>query len=113
MRPTCRVVAMRLPGVDESGQLSPRLANHVDTCLRCQAEAARYRSLQRRLGQLEAVTYPAPEGLAAAVIERLSRPMPQVASLRRRLVPSPAAVAAATGAAVATVIVLRRLQASV
>ena len=113
MKPTCRVVAMRLPGVDDAADLSPRLANHVSTCLRCQAEAARYRTLQRRLGSLEEVNYAAPEGLVASVMGRLSDPLSEVVALRHRLIPSPAAVAAATGAAVVAIVVLRRLQAPV
>ena len=113
MRPTCRVVAIRLPGVDDITDLSPRLAGHASTCLRCQAEAARYRSLSRRLGALEDVSYEAPEGFVAAVMDRLSQPLTDVVALRNRLIPSPAAVAAATGAAVVAIVVLRRLQAPV
>ena len=113
MRPTCRVVAMRLPSVDDVADLSPRLAEHASTCLRCQAEAARYRSLNRGLGALEDVTYAAPDGFVAAVMDRLSQPLTDVVALRHRLIPSPAAVAATAGAAVVAIVVLRRLQAPV
>lgn len=113
MKPTCRIVAMRLPGVDDASDLGPRLSSHVSTCLRCQAEAARYRSLHRGLGALEDVVHPAPLGMVAAVMGRLSQPFTEVAALRHRLIPTPAAVAAATGAAVVAIVVLRRLQAPV
>jgi len=110
---------MRLPGIDDRAQLGSRLSNHVSTCLRCQAEAARYRSLHRRLGALETVTYTAPEGFVASVMSRLTDPITTVVSQRRRLFPSRAAItAAAMGAAVAATagtlaVVLRRLHAPV
>lgn len=113
MKTTCRLVAMRLPGLEDASDLGPRLSGHVSTCLRCQAEAARYRSLHRGLGALEDVVHPAPVGMVAAVMGRLSQPFTEVVALRHRLIPTPAAVAAATGAAVVTIVVLRRLQAPV
>ena len=120
MSPTCRVVAIRLPGVDGVDDLGPRLSGHVTTCLRCQAEAARYRSLHRRLGALEETTHPAPEGFVAAVIRRLADPVAALKPRRRRhLVPSRATIAAAaTGAAVVATagtlaVVLRRLNAPI
>ena len=119
MRATCRVVAIRLPGVDDIEELGPRLTDHVATCLRCQAEAARYRSLQRRLGALEQVSYTAPPGLVASVMERLSDPVTVVVNAPRRLIPSRATItAAATGAAVVATagtlaLVLRRLHAPI
>jgi hypothetical protein len=51
--------------------------------------------------------------MIAAVMGRLSQPFTEVAALRHRLIPTPAAVAAATGAAVVAIVVLRRLQAPV
>ena len=115
MSATCRVVALRLPGVDDDAELGPRLSSHVQTCLRCQAEAAKYRSLQRRLGALEETTYPAPEGLVSSVMRRLSDPVAALKPTRRHLVPSRATIAAAaTGAAVVATagtvaVMLRRL----
>lgn len=120
MRPTCRVVAIRLPGVEDVDGLGPRLSGHVATCLRCQAEAARYKSLHRRLGALEESTYPAPEGFVASVMRRLSDPIAAMTPRRRRqLVPSRATIAvAATGAAVVATagtlaVLLRRLNAPI
>jgi hypothetical protein len=115
MSATCRLVAMRLPGVESTSELGPRLATHAASCLRCQAEAARYRSLRRRLAELEDVAHPAPEGFVATVMSRLAEPLSDVVALPRRYLPSPATVAAAaTGAAVVltgVAMVLRRLQA--
>ena len=120
MRATCRVVAMRLPGVDDATELGPRLSGHVATCLQCQAEAARYRSLHRRLGALENTTYPAPDGFVRSVMRRLSEPIAAAVPTRRRhLVPSRATIAAAaTGAAVVATagtvaVVLRRFNAPI
>jgi len=120
VNPTCRFIAIRLPGVDAVEDLGPRLAGHVTTCLRCQAEAARYKSLHRRLGALEETIYPAPEGFVASVMRRLADPVAAFASRRRRrLVPSRATIAAAaTGAAVVATagtvaVVLRRLNAPI
>jgi anti-sigma factor RsiW len=116
LHPTCRVVAIRLAGVDDVDELGRRLSDHVATCLRCQAEAARYRSLQRRLGALADQQHPAPEGFAASVMYRLSEPIEVPTPRRRRpLLPSRATVtAAATGAAVVATagtlaVLLRRL----
>ncbi len=117
MRATCKLVALRLPDVDGIADLSPRLADHAASCLNCQAEAARYRSLRRRLGELETVTHTAPDGLVAAVMSRLGEPWSDVAAIPRRYLPSRATLAAAaTGAAViatGVAVVLRRLQAPV
>ncbi len=52
MNTRCAVVRMRLPGVDSVDDLGDRLSAHVGICLRCQAEAARYRTLRRHLGAL-------------------------------------------------------------
>ncbi len=58
-----------------------RLANdpftsndHIAECLRCQAEAAKYRSLLRHLGQMRHELVPAPAGLPELVGRSLSRP---------------------------------------
>ncbi|MBT8201886.1 MAG: hypothetical protein HKN74_05360 [Acidimicrobiia bacterium] len=40
---------------------------HIDECLRCQAEAARYRTMLRSLAALQDTVVPAPAGLASAV----------------------------------------------
>ncbi len=120
MSPTCRFVAIRLPGVDGVEDFGPRLSGHVTTCLRCQAEAARYKSLHHRLGALEETAYPAPRGFVASVMRHLADPVAALKPrFRHRLVPSRATIAAAaTGAAVVATagtvaVVLRRLNAPI
>jgi hypothetical protein len=116
LRPICRLVAIRLAGVDDVDELGQRLSDHVGICLRCQAEAARYRTLQRRLGALADRPHQAPEGLVASVLDRLPDPVEMLSPRRRRpILPSRATVtAAATGAAVVATagtlaVLLRRL----
>lgn len=49
----CDLVAALLPSMDSAPWPADRFAaHHVARCLRCQAEAARYRGLLRRLHQL-------------------------------------------------------------
>ena len=93
---------MRLPGVDSVDELGERLAGHVETCLRCQAEAARYRTLRRRLGSLSSEEMTAPKTLVPLVVARIEREEAQAridprVGLRRAAV----AISAAAGAAVA------------
>ena len=118
MSATCRIVAMRLPDIGDPSELGTRLAKHTATCLRCQAEAARYRSLRRHLAELSTVTYPAPQGSVSSVMGRLTDPVIEVARHTRQTVRSRVvAVAAASAAVMATAgtvaLILRRLQAPV
>ena len=77
-----------------------RLAAHRAGCLRCRAEEARRRSLDRVLEALGAEVVPAPASLHAAVMARLG---PQDAADPRRALAARAAAryAAAAGVAVA------------
>ncbi len=118
MNATCRIVAMRLPNLGDPSELGTRLAGHTASCLRCQAEAARYRSLRRHLAELSSVTYPAPPGFVSSVMGRLTDPVIEVARRTRQTVKSRVvAVAAASAAVVATAgtlaLIVRRLQAPV
>ena len=48
----CEAVAERLPAaVDEPGALDAEQAEHVEQCLRCQAELAQYRRLRRTMAR--------------------------------------------------------------
>ncbi len=67
MKLTCRSASMRLPSLGGESGLAEPLASHLEWCLRCQAEAARYRSLQRSLAGLSNEIERAPAGFAAAV----------------------------------------------
>ena len=102
---------MRLPGVDSVGDLGDRLAAHVETCLRCQAEAARYRTLRRRFGGLSRDEIPAPQSLVPSVITRIELeesdvPADRRVGLRRAAVAASAAAGAAVAATAGTIIVV-------
>ena len=102
MNARCAVVRMRLPGVDSVDELGERLSGHVETCLRCQAEAARYRSLRRRLGALPRNELTAPSTLVPLVVARIhGEEAEATADLRVGLRRAAVAISAAAGAAVA------------
>ena len=72
---SCDAMSEELPlVVDGSRRPSPAMAEHLHTCLRCQAELAGYRRLLRVLRSLreEPVSFPAPDlvGDAAAAPSR-------------------------------------------
>jgi anti-sigma factor RsiW len=111
MNARCAVVRMRLPGLDSVDELGERLAGHVETCLRCQAEAARYRTLRRRLGVLSRDTMTAPATLASSVaaridVEESDAPAGRRVGLRRAAVAVSAAAGAAVAATAGTIIVV-------
>jgi hypothetical protein len=59
-------VAEVLPQIVEGGKADAALANHVESCLRCQAELVQYRKLLRSLHQLRTeVLEPAPGTLTS------------------------------------------------
>jgi len=93
MSVVCTAVAARLPSTDEVAGV---LASHASSCLRCQAEQARYRSLLRALGSLPLESVRAPDDLVGSVVARLDE------SVDRRSSPAvvKTAVAAAAGAVV-------------
>jgi len=111
MNAKCTVVRMRLPGVDSVAELGDRLAGHAETCLRCQAEAARYRTLHRRLGSLSGELLNAPATLVPTVVARIEPVEAQVsderrAGFRRAAVAVSAAAGAAVAATAGTIIVV-------
>ena len=72
MAPRCEEVADALPRIlDGSAGPDPVLASHVETCLRCQAELARYRRLLRLLRQLRTETIEPPPGLIGATLRTI------------------------------------------
>jgi anti-sigma factor RsiW len=111
MNARCVVVRMRLPGVDTVDELGERLAAHAETCLRCQAEAARYRTLRRRLGSLSSDEVAAPATLVPSVVTRIELEEADVSvdrrvGLRRAAVAVSAAAGAAVAATAGTIIVV-------
>lgn len=111
MNARCALARMRLPGVDSVDDLGYRLATHVETCLRCQAEAVRYRTLRRRLGGLSRDEVSAPETLVPSVATRIELeesdvPADRRVGLRRAAVAVSAAAGAAVAATAGTIIVV-------
>jgi hypothetical protein len=71
-RAECRQVATVLPAwVAGEAQLDERCARHVAQCLRCQAEAARYRRMLRALHGLRLDTAPPPPGALSDLLARI------------------------------------------
>jgi len=107
MNVTCSIARMRMPDLEPDRRLSDRLDRHTETCLRCQAEAAGYRSLQRRLRDLSSEIVIAPEGIPEAVIREIDGAPAGVEPVSRRsrlrTVVTMAAASAAMAATAGTV----------
>ena len=74
----CADVAELLPGmVDGTATADAQALGHVGSCLRCQAELAQYRRLQRALRRLRPHGVEPPVGLLADVLASLSDPRHQ------------------------------------
>lgn len=58
--------------VDREAPFPEGVRAHLATCLRCQAELARYRRLLRLLGQIRAMRPTPPEGVVAEVLSALA-----------------------------------------
>ncbi|MGH9169894.1 MAG: anti-sigma factor family protein [Acidimicrobiales bacterium] len=112
---TCAEVAADLPFILDEGQpASGPVVEHVQTCLQCQAELARYRRLVRLLHQLQTVEIEPPPGVVADVLGLVgamaNRRLISLALSGRTLGYAGAAVAAAgaTAALVALALAHRR-----
>jgi len=92
----CKAIRGLGPDIADSDRLPVSLADHGASCLRCQAEVARYRKLRRELGHLAEDAIAAPERVAAAV-ELAVAAMPQTEPAK----PTAKVVATAAGAAAA------------
>jgi hypothetical protein len=93
--------------VDGSSVLDRRSAQHVESCLRCQAEVAQYRRLLRSLRQLRDDPVLVPGDLAALIVARLDG-MTAGSPWARRAAYAGAVAATAAGAAGAIVLVATR-----
>lgn len=98
MKPTCLVVRSAAPTANISG-LTRRIEGHIESCLNCQAEMARYGKLRRQLASLADVVEPAPAPLADAVEQAIASGESLANPDGERS--HPARVAAAAGAVVA------------
>jgi len=63
----CRAVKSLGPNLVEASLVPIALSHHASTCLRCQAEVARFRRLQRGLSGLVDQIEPAPSSLVDRV----------------------------------------------
>lgn len=113
-RERCAHLAERLAGVvDGTATLDRTDRRHVERCLRCQAELARYRKLLRAVRSLHTATLLAPEGLVGDVLVHLEaageRSATRAALTGRRVayLGGIAAAATAAGAGAAIVLVTR------
>ena len=68
---SCSEAAEALPSVLDGNPARVEVLEHVDACLRCQAELVRYRRLLRLLHQLRAERAQLPPGLVADVLDVL------------------------------------------
>lgn len=76
---TCDEVAFELPAILDGDSAAPaQLVRHVQSCLHCQAELARYRRMVRLLHQLRATDVDPPVGVVGEVLSAIE----QVASRR-------------------------------
>lgn len=70
----CDDISLTLPRmVDERDEVEPAVARHVESCLRCQAEVARYQKLVRALGDLQHQHVPAPGELLVETLAALDQ----------------------------------------
>lgn len=113
MRTRCALVRWQLPSSPDGSVRGSH--GHVETCLRCQAELAKYRSLQRRLAGLAAVVYDAPVGMSAGVLAEIEAPRlaaeeapPRRTATVVRVGVAAAAAGAAMAAATAVALGVRR-----
>jgi hypothetical protein len=99
----CEQVASELPGILDGGaEASGVLVAHVEYCLRCQAELARYRKLLRLLHQVRTSDVVVPPGVVADVLSALEsaanrRAIRSVLTGRRVAYGSAVAAAVGTG----------------
>jgi len=110
----CEEIALLLPeAVDATRPAAPAVQQHIESCLRCQAELARYRRMLRALQQLRTrFLEPSPSLLAqtlAALEEAGERQAVRSLLSGRRLAYAGAigGAAVATGAAAAALILAR------
>lgn len=108
---SCTEVAAALPLILEGGSAAPAgVVEHVEACLVCRGELARYRKVVRLLHQLRSAEVEPPPGFAAEVLATLeaaaSRQMVR-SLLTGRRVAYAGAVAAAGGATAGLVMLAR------
>lgn len=107
----CELTQRRLPAAVDDASVLGRLHAHLAVCLRCQAEAARYRKMSRQLSALAHVHETAPAGLVAAVERRIAGPAAvETAEPRGSSATRAAAVVGAIAAAAGTAVVVKMMR---
>lgn len=72
MSKPCERIAGSLPAlVDDPHLLDPDDRGHVEGCLRCQADLARYRRIRRAMAAMRAEPVPVDPSALSGVLERL------------------------------------------
>ncbi len=112
---SCEQAAAYLAEMAEGAAALPEVVGHVECCLSCQAELARYHKLLRHLHQLRTCEVALPEGVVAEVLSALEKAAARSAVrsvLTGRRVAYGGAVVAAGGAAAALVMLTRAKRAA-
>ncbi|NND03624.1 MAG: hypothetical protein HKN91_12635 [Acidimicrobiia bacterium] len=108
----CKTVRSLGPDVADLPRLPVTLAEHSSSCLRCQAQAARYRKLRRELGALSRHSSSAPVRLLAPVDAAIARTSQAEAPKATSKVVATVAGATAVAASVVAVALRRRSRAA-
>ena len=109
---TCRLTQRLLVNRTETGASLGRFAAHLAVCLRCQAEAVRYRMLRREMADLVDWRDEAPRGLLGAVDDAIdARSAVGMTQPARFPAARKAALVGALAATAGTVVVVRVLKA--
>ncbi len=77
----CLQTAQMLPGIVD-GDLPAAVVKHLESCLRCQAEASRYRKIQRELEKLRFQVAEPPVDLVAPVLAALDQAVARRSRIR-------------------------------
>lgn len=99
----CETLDPRLAAsCDDPDAMEPDVSEHVESCLRCQAELVHYRRLRSELSELEGGALPATDGLLNEILTGLDRSVTRRSHLRRarRVTCTLAAAAGTVGAVV-------------
>ena len=105
----CEDVRSLLPAMGDDHPVDLQAQRHIETCLGCQAEVARYQKMLRALGELREVRLHAPVGLLEDTLAGVGGPaVIRVLSSKQKAALAGAVGAVAAGAAATAVVVARR-----
>jgi len=105
----CDDVRAILPGLAGDEPVDLQAQRHIDACLACQAEVARYHKMFRALGDLREYRVPVPTDLLAETLAGIGGPSRlRVMTNTQKAAVAGAVGAVAAGAAATAVILVRR-----